>query len=241
MFGHLFDGFGDDGEPVPTQNPHNRSGSKQGKDKLNDQDPPKSCASKGCDAFRRQWLPGEGTFRGRRRGGARLGWFGLIRLVRRVGLVGSNLCIHRSSRLRALWYLGLILGWGNDERNRIAKFHDIVHEHFDVVSAGNLEFDLAEKSYVGGVKRGVFQAELHLAFSQERCLVRRDQSDRFGEIANPCGPPVEKAEPQGDDRDLRDTDEVHHTDEKEIASDFLANFLAEKGALKIGENAGGVH
>jgi hypothetical protein len=72
-------------------------------------------------------------------------------------------------------------------------------------------------------------------------LVRRDQADRFGEIPNPCRPTVEKAQPQGDDRDLRDTNEVHHTDEKEIARDFLANFFAEKRALEVRENASSVH
>jgi hypothetical protein len=106
---------------------------------------------------------------------------------------------------------------------------------------GNLEFDLAEKGDVGGVQGRIFEPEFNLAFSQNGCLVGRDQSNCFGEIPNPGSPTVEQAEPQGDDWDLRDANEVHHSDEEEIAGDFLANFFAEKGALKVREDAGGVH
>jgi hypothetical protein len=137
--------------------------------------------------------------------------------------------------------LGLILGRSDYERNGIAKFHDVVHKDFDVVGAGNLEFDLAEKRHVRRIESGILEAELHLAFSQNGCLVGRDQSHSFGEIANACGPTIEETEPECDDRDLRDSNKVHHSDEEKIAGDFLADFFAEERALEIRENSGGVH
>ena len=137
--------------------------------------------------------------------------------------------------------LGLILRRRDDKRNRVAQFHDVVDKDFNVVGTRSLEFDLAKKGHVGRVERHIFESELHLAFSQNGRLIRRDQSHGFGETAHTRRPTIEQAEPQRNDWNLRDANEVHHSDEKEIAGDFLANFFAEQGALKVRKNAGGVH
>jgi len=72
-------------------------------------------------------------------------------------------------------------------------------------------------------------------------LVRGDEADSFGEVTDAGGPAIEEAEAERDDRNLRNTNEVHDADEEEVAGDFLADFFAEEGALKVRENAGGVH
>jgi hypothetical protein len=137
--------------------------------------------------------------------------------------------------------LGLVLGRGDDERNRVTEFHDVIDKDFDEINASGLEFDLAEKGYVGGIEGRIFEGEFHLAFSQDGGLVGSDEADGFGEVADAGGPTIEKAQAEGDDWNLGDADEVHHADEEEVAGDFLADFFAEQRALEIGEDAGGVH
>src|SRR5258705_428714 len=68
--GHLLDGFGDDGNPVPGEKPNDHGSSHQGKDELDHQDAAKACSRKSGDAFWGQRLPGKRAFRGGRRGGS---------------------------------------------------------------------------------------------------------------------------------------------------------------------------
>ena len=143
--------------------------------------------------------------------------------------------------LALLGLLGLILRRGDDEGYGVAKFHDVIDEDFDVVSARYLEFDLAEEGDVGGVEGGVFEAEFDFAFSQDSRLVGGDEANSFGEVADSSGPAIEKAESKGNDGNLGDANEIHDAYQEEVAGDFLANFFTEEGALEIGEYAGGVH
>lgn len=129
--------------------------------------------------------------------------------------------------------LRLVLRRCYDKGNRVAEFHDVIDQDFDIISSRRLEFDLAEKSYVGGVESGVFKAKFDFAFSQNRRLIRSNQSDGFSEVADSSRPTIKEAKPKCDNGDLRDTNEVHHADEEEVARDFLANFFAEEGTLKI--------
>jgi hypothetical protein len=144
-------------------------------------------------------------------------------------------------RGRSLRRVRLLLRWSEDDWHRISKFHDIIHEHLDIIGPGDFEFHLREDRYVGGVKSGILENEFDFALAQDARLVRADEADAFGELANTGGPAVKKAELKRDDRDLRDANEVDHANEKKIAGDFLANFFAEKGALQVGENSGRVH
>lgn len=137
--------------------------------------------------------------------------------------------------------LGLILGRGDDEGDGIAEFHDVVDKDFDVISAGNFEFNLAEEGDVGCIERGVFEAKFHLAFSQNSSLVRGNQPHGFGKVAHAGGPAVEETQAEGDNWDLGNANEVHDADEEEISGYFLANFFAEDRALEVGKDAGGVH
>jgi hypothetical protein len=137
--------------------------------------------------------------------------------------------------------LGLVLGRGDDEGDRVAEFHDVVDKDFDVVSTRGLEFYLAEKGHVGCVKSGIFEGEFHFAFSQHGCLVGSDEADGFGEVADASGPTIEEAKAKCHDWHLRDTDKVHDANEEEVAGNFLADFFAEEGALEVGEDAGSVH
>ena len=59
----------------------------------------------------------------------------------------------------------LLLRWSDDDGDGIAEFHDVVHEHFDVIGAGDFEFHLGEDGNVGGIKGGVLQDEFDFAFA----------------------------------------------------------------------------
>ncbi len=137
--------------------------------------------------------------------------------------------------------MGLVLGWRDDERDRVAQFHNVVHKNFDVIDPGGLEFDLAEEGHVRGVERGILEGEFHFAFSQNAGLVGSDQSNGFGEITHTCGPAVKEAKPESDHWNMGNADQVHHADEEKVSGDLLADFFAEERALEVGEDAGGVH
>lgn len=50
----------------------------------------------------------------------------------------------------------------NDHRHRKAQFHDIIHEHFDIIQPGGVELELAENRDVDGVVRSVIERKAHL-------------------------------------------------------------------------------
>ena len=72
-------------------------------------------------------------------------------------------------------------------------------------------------------------------------LVRGDQPNGFEELAVAGGPAVEEAETGRGHGHFRDADGMEDADEHETAVDFLADFLAEEGALQVGQNSGGCH
>jgi len=122
----------------------------------------------------------------------------------------------------------LLLRGSEDDRDGVAKFHDVVHQDFDEVGARDFKFDLGKDGDVGGVKRGILKDKFDFAFAQDAGLVRTDEANAFGELADASGPAVEEAKLECDHGDLRHANEVDHTDENEIAGDFLANFFAEE-------------
>ena len=146
-----------------------------------------------------------------------------------------------SAGWRDLGCLRLVLGRRYDERDWVAKFHDVIDQDFDVINARGLEFNLAEKGHVGCVESGVFEGKFHFAFSQNAGLVRSNEADGFGEVADASGPAVEQAEAERHHGNLRDADEVHDANKEKVSCNFLADFFAQKGALEIGEDASGVH
>src|SRR6185369_7704078 len=68
----------------------------------------------------------------------------------------------------------LVRRLNNHDRDRVTEFHDVVHEDFDVVSAGGFKFDLAEDCDIGGVKSGILQSEFYFAFAEHGDLVGPD-------------------------------------------------------------------
>ena len=114
------------------------------------------------------------------------------------------------------------------DRDGIAQFHDVIHEHFDVISAGLLKFHLSKNSDVGGVKGGVFEREFYFTLAQHGGLVRRNEAHTFGKVADASGPAVEAAKLHSGDWQLRDADEVNDANKEEISIHFLANFFAKQ-------------
>ena len=135
----------------------------------------------------------------------------------------------------------LLLRRSDNDRNGVAEFHDVIDGYFDVIGPGGLEFDLAENRNVGGMEGDVLESELDFAFPQDSDLVGSDEADGFGELAKPGGPAIEQAEFERNHGQLGHTKKVDDTDQYEITGDFLAYFLAEQRALKIGQDAGWIH
>jgi hypothetical protein len=128
-----------------------------------------------------------------------------------------------------------------DDRNRVPKFHDVIHEDFNKKCADGFEFDVAEEHDIGRVRGGIVKLELHFRFAQNGRLVGRDEPNGFVKSADARGPAVKNAEPSGDDRKLRHAQGVDHAYNEKISVGFLADFFAQKGTLQVGENSGGIH
>lgn len=106
---------------------------------------------------------------------------------------------------------------------------------------GRAKLDLAEHRYIGRMSGDIFELELHLALPQHGGLVWRDEADRFREVANASGPPVEDCELQRDHGQLGHAQKIDDADEKEVSGRFLPDFFADKRALEVGQNSGGLH
>ena len=127
-----------------------------------------------------------------------------------------------------MWGLWLVLLRGDDYRDGITEFHNVIDQDFDVISAGGFEFDLAENGDVSGVEGGVLQDEFDFAFAQLSNLIRSDEADCFSELTDTRGPAVEQAEFQSDDGELWDANEIDDADQEEVPSYFLADFFAQQ-------------
>ena len=123
----------------------------------------------------------------------------------------------------------------------IADFHHVIHQHFHIVRPGDFKFDSAEDDDVDGVLGDFLEGEFGLVLAQHGGLVGGDQTDGFVELAIAGGPAIEDAETGRGDGDFRHAHGMKNADEHETAADFLADFLAEKRALQIGEDSGWGH
>ena len=121
----------------------------------------------------------------------------------------------------------LLLRRGDNDGHRVAQFHHIIHQHFDIVGAGGFELDLTETNDIGGMKAGVLQRELALDFAQHSRLVRGDEPNCFRELAHTSRPAIEQGQFERHHGQLGDADQVDHADEDEVTGDFLANLFAQ--------------
>ena len=119
-----------------------------------------------------------------------------------------------------------IFGWCHNDRDRVAKFHDIVDEDLNEVSARDFKLDLGEHGDVGRMEGGILECEFNFSLAQDGGLIRRDQPHAFGELAQAGGPTVKETQFEGHDRQLRHADEIDNPNEKEIPGYFLANLFA---------------
>ena len=104
-----------------------------------------------------------------------------------------------------------------------------------------MEIDIVQNGEVGGVVRGILQAEFGVLLAQHRFLVGRQEAHGFREGAEAGGPAIEEPEAVGGDGHLRDAEKAGDADEEEVAVDFLAHVFTEQRALEVGEDAGEVH
>ena len=220
--GQRVDGGVERGKNSVVEEPNNCRRRYDGEDGLHDEQALERGAGKSPHAARRDGLPGKTRFGER----AHAADDATERTEKSALFFGSRRLVRRG---------------GQHDRHRVAEFHDIIHEDFDVIRAGDLKLDLAEKHHVRCAERGVAQLKFHFALVQHRRLVRRDEADGFVELADARRPTVEEADAAGDDGQLRHADEIHDPDEEQVAIGFLADFLADERALKIGENSGGLH
>src|SRR5688572_18898842 len=135
------------------------------------------------------------------------------------GALDSSWDIRHRSLGRRRWRAALALtGRRNmDDVDRVADFHDVVHEHLDVVRASRCELDIAKEGDGRGREVRVFHLEFHLALAQHRAQVGREEAKTFREDPDAGSPAVEEAQPGGGDRELRDADDVNDAQEEEVA------------------------
>ena len=108
--------------------------------------------------------------------------------------------------------LSRLLWRGHDNRHRITELHHVIYQDLDIVSASDLEFDLAEERDIGGVQGNVLKSEFDFAFAQNGCLIGSYKADGLGEIADTRCPSVEKAELESDHGHLRHAQKIDHSD-----------------------------
>ena len=113
--------------------------------------------------------------------------------VRRLSRVGARTfgLMFGTILLGGVWGLLLALRWRDNDGHRIPQLHDVIHEHFDIISAGHLEFHLSEHCHVRRMERDILQCEFHFAFAQNRRLIGPDQPDALDKLADSRGPTIE--------------------------------------------------
>src|ERR1700722_11178700 len=111
----------------------------------------------------------------------------------------------------------LALGRCDGDGNGVAEFHDVVHQYFNEVRAGDFEFNVAKIHNIGGVRHGLAQFKFHLSLAEDGHLDVGNEADGFVETPDAGGPAVKDAKPGGDDGQLRHAQEVDYSNDDKIS------------------------